>query len=468
MHVLNVIFVMLEVVILFNLLIFVHELGHFLAARWRGLKIDRFAIWFGKPIWKTKINGVEYALGTIPAGGYVSLPQMAPMEMIEGKPDPSHAGLPPISALDKIIVAFAGPLFSFGLALAFAVVVWQVGRPVTESETSTVIGLVHKDGPAEKAGMRRGDKVLAVDGQPVSKFGGMGDSISWRVVRSVAPTIPIEIERDGKPMTLTVEPRVEKTKAWQRKGLRQIMIEPAQSSIVAIVYSNSPAALARMKPKDEVVEVNGVKPIHYTQMAEALDQSQGKPLNLKVLRDGQTLTFNVQPVIPLKSPDEKKMPRIGIEWTDGGKTTISYPGPVEQVASSVSAMISTFGALFDRHSHVKVQQLGGAVKILSIYYVLFQHEQGWRLALWFSVLMNVNLAVLNMLPFPVLDGGHITLAVVEAIRRRPISAKLLNYVQTGCAVALISFMLYIAFYDVQDLRGRKSGEMEFAPAAATK
>src|ERR1700743_1859815 len=106
MMIFRYIFIGLEVVLLFNLLIGVHELGHFLAARWRGLKIDRFAIWFGKPIWRTKINGVEYALGSIPAGGYVSLPQMAPMEMLEGKSDTGAAPLPPISPLDKIIVAF--------------------------------------------------------------------------------------------------------------------------------------------------------------------------------------------------------------------------------------------------------------------------------------------------------------------------------------------------------------------------
>src|SRR5437016_12721656 len=115
MLILKFLFIAIEVLLLFNLLIFVHELGHFLAARWRGLKIDRFAIWFGKPIWKKKINGVEYALGWIPAGGYVALPQMATMEAIEGKPDESVENLPPVSALDKIIVAVAGPLFSFGL-----------------------------------------------------------------------------------------------------------------------------------------------------------------------------------------------------------------------------------------------------------------------------------------------------------------------------------------------------------------
>src|SRR5512146_470651 len=138
MSILKFIFILLEVVLLFNLLIFVHELGHFLAARWRGLKIDRFAVWFGKPIWKAKINGVEYALGTIPAGGYVSLPQMATMEAIEGKGESSGQPLPSISALDKIIVAVAGPLFSLLLGFVFAVVVWQVGKP--DQEVGTTIG----------------------------------------------------------------------------------------------------------------------------------------------------------------------------------------------------------------------------------------------------------------------------------------------------------------------------------------
>src|SRR5438270_2537917 len=164
MSILKPVFIALEVLLLFNLLIFVHELGHFLAARWRGLKVDRFAIWFGKPIWKAKINGVEYALGSIPAGGYVSLPQMATMEAIEGKSESSGQPLPPISALDKIIVAIAGPVFSMLLALAFAVVVMTVGRPVSASEKSTIIGYVVQGGPADQAGLCPGDQLLAITG----------------------------------------------------------------------------------------------------------------------------------------------------------------------------------------------------------------------------------------------------------------------------------------------------------------
>src|SRR5256885_16299763 len=115
MQILKFLFIILEVLILFNVLIFVHELGHFLAARWRGLKVERFAIWFGKPLWKKEINGVEYVLGCIPAGGDVSLPQMAPMETIEGRSDKPREPPPNGSAWGKIIVAFPRPLFRFRL-----------------------------------------------------------------------------------------------------------------------------------------------------------------------------------------------------------------------------------------------------------------------------------------------------------------------------------------------------------------
>src|SRR6202453_5256070 len=180
-----------EVVLLFNILIIVHELGHFLAAKWCGLKIDKFAIWFGKPLWSKKVDGVEYLLGSIPAGGYVALPQMAPMEAIEGKTDTPREELPPASPWQKIIVAFAGPLFSFGLAVVFACVVWIVGRPVTYTETTTIIGYVDPTGPSAKAGLQAGDRFLSVDGHPVSRFIGIGDAIKWRIVTSTGPTIPV-------------------------------------------------------------------------------------------------------------------------------------------------------------------------------------------------------------------------------------------------------------------------------------
>src|SRR5476649_2254011 len=214
MIILRYIFIAFEVVLLFNLLIGVHELGHFLAAKWRGLKVDRFAIWFGKPVWKKKINGVEYALGWIPAGGYVALPQMATMEMIEGKggdeekiiePFAERVGgdlketkidaLPNVSPLDKIIVAFAGPLFSFGLAIVFAFVVWGVGKPGDATGNSTMVGWVDPTGPAGLAGLQVGDTILEVDGHPVKNFipaSSFSESVKWRIITSTGTNIAIK------------------------------------------------------------------------------------------------------------------------------------------------------------------------------------------------------------------------------------------------------------------------------------
>lgn len=464
MSILKFIFILLEVLLLFNLLIFVHELGHFLAARWRGLKVDRFAVWFGKPIWKAKINGVEYVLGTIPAGGYVSLPQMASMEAIEGKSESSETPLPNISALDKIIVAVAGPLFSFLLALAFAVVVMVVGRPVSETERTTVIGYVVKDGPADKAGLRPGDRILEIDGKPVTKFAGMGDSVTWRIVRSEGESVQVKVDRDGKVMELLPKPSKEPTKAWERKSLRKIMIAPAYDLIVGDLATNGPAQLAGMKPGDQILRVNGVKLYHAGALDDYIEAHPKESLTLGCRRGNQPMEIVLQPAVPLGAPDGKPSDGI-LNWEE--KWTLRHPGAIEQVTASVNAMVETFGALVARHSDIKAQHLGGAVKIMDVYYRLFNSEQGWRLALWFSVLMNVNLALLNLLPFPVLDGGHILLAIIEGIRRRPLSARIVNVVQTTCAALLIMFMLYIAFYDIQDLPWKRNKEkpveVKFAP-----
>ncbi|HEY1718894.1 MAG TPA: RIP metalloprotease RseP [Verrucomicrobiae bacterium] len=470
MSILHYIFIALEVVLLFNLLIGVHELGHFLAAKWRGLKIDRFAIWFGKPIWKKKIGGVEYALGWIPAGGYVALPQMATMEAIEGKGETPVEQLPNVSALDKIIVAFAGPLFSFGLAIFFAFVVWGVGKPDILTGDTTTIGWVDPAGPAWQAGLRPGDTILEVDDHPVKHFDPTAtDSIKWRIVTSEGPTIAIKYLRDGKEAMAYPVPFHRPTKWYERKSLRQILIDSAQPAVVGEVATNSPAALAGLTNGDEIVALNGQKiysPDAVDMAQQAMSNAVVTPLTLTVRRGGGQFDRTLLPVKPLQPTNA--FPLIGImSWQGDTNIALVHPSPLEQIQSSVGQIFGTFHALFASKSDIGVQQLGGAVMIIRVYSNLFQDEDAWRRVLWFSVILNVNLALINMLPLPVLDGGHILLSLLGVIRRRPVSARVLNTIQTGFAALLITFMLYIAFFDtgdwVRSARADREQPIVFAP-----
>ena len=202
-------------------------------------------------------------------------------------------------------------------------------------------------------------------------------------------------------------------------------------------------------PSDEISEFNGKPMVHYAQLDMFAAENPGVPILIKGTRQGEPFEATLTPAVPVSPPDS--ISQLGIAWTGGGHFTLIHPGVKEQVTSSVGAMISTFGALFSSKSDIKAQHLSGAVKILNVYYILFDSKDGWRMAIWFSVLLNVNLALLNLLPIPVLDGGHIVLAIVEGIRRRPVSIKLLGALQTACALFLIGFMLYVTFYDAQDL-----------------
>jgi regulator of sigma E protease len=536
LNILRIALIILEVVLIFNLLIIVHELGHFLAARWRGLYVDKFGVWFGRPIWKKVINGVEFSLGWIPAGGFVLLPQMAPMEVIEGKPDRTE--LPPIKPLDKIIVAFAGPLFSFLLALAFATLVWAVGRPMPEAETTTIVGYVTPDGPAAKAGFLPGDKILEVDGHPVTRFNGMVDSIAWYVVRSEGSTIHFKVQRGDQILDLNSQFEKPETTGWERKSLRQVDFLAAITPVVAKVEPGSVAAEAGLKPNDQIVAVDGEKIYYPQRITEWAQQHPGQMIPLTVLRDDAQLQISLRPSRPIinsviknspaevagvragdriialndeqiydwgtvvkhveqnpgkpltltvqqgdkqlktrilpQTPDGQKQAMLGIyssdasygiTWDAGGKMTIAHTSPLEQISAGVQTLTNTVGALLSPQSDIKLQHMSGPIMIMRTYYILFQSEFGWQLALWFSVVFNINLAIINLLPIPVLDGGHILLAILEAIRRRPLNLKLLEILQGACAILLIGFMLYVSFYDVQDLPWNSSQKPIFSSPA---
>jgi regulator of sigma E protease len=458
LHVALLVFV---VVMIFNVIIFTHELGHFLAGKWRGLQIDRFQIWFGRPIWSKTINGVQYGLGWIPAGGFVALPQMAPMEAIEGGNTQAKA-LPPITPLDKIIVAFAGPLFSMLLALLAAVMVWQVGKPA-DFIPSTEIGFILTDSPAAKAGLQLGDTIIAINGEPVSGFSGPLDSIMARVILSRGEQLQFTVQRPGveQPLTLTSGFETEKSQWFQRRGLRQVGLSYASPALVEEVTVNGPAADAGLAKGDQVLKVDGHKLYSPPQFSQYLKEQKWKPVVLEVQNPaGQTREVTLTPERPI---NPKGMdPMVGLLWDrdSGIDVRIIHPDAWSQVVESLRMMWVTITSVVARDSSIGIDHLSGPVGIAKHQYAILQTEDAWRRLLAFMVLFNVNLAVLNMLPLPVLDGGHITLAILEKIARRPVKARVLEVVQTVFALLLISLMLYVTSKDIGDGFGRGSSKNE--------
>lgn len=493
--VLRFIWILFLVIMMFNLMIVVHEWGHFLAGRWRGLHIDRFQIWFGKPIWKKTYNGVQYGLGTIPMGGFVSLPQMAPMEAIEGAVAPNGEGeageekpkreLPPISALDKIIVAFAGPLFSFLLAVFFACIVWLVGMPEADRRTAKEVGYVFDESPAAEAGILPGDEIVSVGGQPVKRIHGMVDSVDWYVVSSEQDELVFEVLRDGEKLFLPVEipkePTEEEAEAeakkslwvrardfvFKRKPLPQVGIYGRETPRVGMVAPNGPAEESGIEVGDLILALNGKEVVHRIQVGEFVKDLAGEEtITVTIGRDGETRDITVHPRIPEKRPDYLDYPIMGITWDNFGKGEIMHPTPGQQIGDSLRMMKNTLGAVFSPKSEIGATHLSSAVGIMRLYYRLFEHPDGWQLVLWFSVVLNVNLAILNMLPFPVLDGGHIVMGIVEGIRKKPVlNLKALEIIQTAAVILLMGLMLMLVLKDFGDIASDAKGGtgVEFLP-----
>jgi len=446
------------VIMVFNLMVVVHELGHFWAARWRGLHVEKFQIWFGRAIWKKKVNGVEYGLGWIPAGGFVALPQMMPMEMLEGHRPPDAPPLKNVRPIDKIIVAFAGPLFSFLLAAVAALVVWQVG--VTGfSIPSTTIGYIVPGSPAAESELEVGDEIVAINGTEVGAWTSMEmlDTVMERIAMSEGEMVYFTVRRAGVDGLLDVGTRfrVEPGGIVKRKGLRQVGISPAGEVQLLAPLENSPAALAGLQERDKVLAIDGVPVIHSTQVDTVFAAKvEGEEALFRIERGGMEQEVKVVARAPIEGPEgllgRPVLGAIAVPADENFVQEIERPSVGQQLATSSTLILRTLRALISPQSSVSVEHLNGPIGIGGRFYDLLTADDSLRRILWFAVILNVNLAILNLMPFPVLDGGHITYSLIEMIQRRPVHVRVIEFLQTSAALLLLGFFLFITVKDVGD------------------
>jgi len=459
LDILTLIASLIGVCLVFGVTVFVHELGHFLAARKKGLYVERFAIGFGPKIVSFNRDGVEYALCWIPFGGYVSLPQMAPMEMVEGKADVDTKDLPPTTPWAKIVTAFWGPAFSFLLALVCACLLFAIGKNENVTLKTTTIGYVKPGTPAAEAGIRPGDRILQINKEPVTHWSKNGSGgILQAIVLSSGQTIDLKIERDGEVIEFNLVPEPNP----DLEGLRGLGFEDLDSRqmpliVEEILAEDAPAAQAGLREGDQVVAVDGEPMFSMAQIAERIKTTDG-PVNISVKRDGEILSYAMTPRTEIGSG--RKM--IGVRWKSDFKRIVRV-NPWTQVTDSLVTMGRTLGALVNPQADVGIKHMSGPIGIFDVLRQLLVRD--FRDLLSFCVFFNVNLAVLNLLPLPILDGGHIVFATVEWIRKRPIHVKVLYALQTSFFVILIAFMLFVSFHDVKRINKTNKATKELKAKA---
>ncbi|MEK7684583.1 MAG: RIP metalloprotease RseP [Verrucomicrobiota bacterium] len=440
----NYIYVIGAVVFLFGAAVFVHEFGHYWMARRRGLKVEAFAIGFGPKIFGWTRDGIDYSWRWIPAGGFVKLPQMVTSEMLEGSKSGEGGSLPPISPWSKILVAFAGPFMNVVFACAIAIVIYFVGLPVLINPS--IIGYVEPDSAEAKLGIRPGDRIVEVNGKRVKSW----QDIQMGTVLARTNMLPVVIERVGARKTYLLE-----AKSNELIGGKFLNLDPRDHPEILEVQSDGAAEKAGLKAKDVILSFASVPIASREQLIDLIKKRAGQPSEIRVERSQEKLTLTVTP----RSDPTTKVGRIGVVLGNNSinRYELQRPGPSpwKQIEDACSIMFNTMAALrHHKETGVGAKDLSGPIGILAMLAAWVNTD--YRLALNFLVILNVNLAVLNLLPVPVLDGGHILLAMIERIRRRPLSARLQEYATTAFAFLLISFILYVSFHDLKRIRLFKS------------
>jgi regulator of sigma E protease len=456
------------IVLFFGGSVFVHELGHFLAARARGVHVEVFSIGFGPPIFSwTSADGTRYQVAWFPLGGFVLLPQIADLGPLEGESNADPDKLAPVSYSTKMLVFAAGATFNILFAFVLACVIHKIGQPETNESTSTQIGYVTRtielsDGtkvpsPALEAGLQVGDVVKAIDGIPVSDWGELNDTLVMGSGRDSAgnPTTVFTIERQGRRMEVTLHPRLSGEDRWRRVG-----IMPGYELIVDAVPKGSAMEKAGLAHGDRIVSLNGSPVMNINGLAEELDLEPAKPARLGVIRAGAAVAL----VVP---------PRTGgiqlgdVEFSAGYH--MAYPSPFTQIAQPLVMSLRTVWGLFNPRSDIGLSKVSGPVGIVHIFHSAA--EAGIRYVLRFTILINVSFAVLNLLPIPVLDGGQMLFATIGRLRGRALPINFIAATQSVFMVLLLSMVLYISFFDVRrwnrDVRDSRP-QAQAAPAAPAK
>jgi regulator of sigma E protease len=414
-----------------GVLIFVHELGHFLAARRLGVRVLTFSLGFGPKILKFTRGDTEYCISAVPLGGYVKMAGESPDDPRSGAPDEFLSK----TKWERFQVLIMGPVMNIVLAVVVLAIVLAQGAEVPAyDDQPPVIGAVKMNSPAERGGIQAGDRIITVGGDAVPTWNDLRIAVGTRADRNVA----ITLDRAGRTMSVDVKPA-----AQGRFEMGDMGVLPDTSPIAQKVDPNDPAARAGMKDGDVIYAVNGTRVIYPGDLKEAIAAHPGEAIDVEIRRNGEPQHLSI-------TPDKRATGGwIGISIVE--PTRSFKPGPFEAVrlsvvqnATSGVMIFKILGGLFT--GATSVRQLQGPVGIAQLSGE--SAEAGFIHLLNLMAVISLNLGLLNLMPVPVLDGGHILIMALEGVARRDFSMAVKEKMLLAGFVVLMMLMVTVIYNDL--------------------
>ena len=430
-----------------GIVVFVHELGHFLAARLTGIDVDAFSIGWGNPILKKKIGAVEYRLGMFPIGGYCKMKgetdyKEAWENMRNGiKPEAgSYLAAGPAA---RILVSFGGPFFNLIFAVILLSLLWGIGFEINTLGNRIILASEVTPGqqyPADAAGLKTGDRIIEIAGREISYYHEVQENIALNPEKS----LPITVDRDGKMLSLQVVPSLDKS-----SGAGKIGVYFWTDPVIENVREGSPAARLGFLPGDIIKSANGAAVSNSIDFMKVMEE---QPENLVIEYERNGLRRHAE----FNHEDLKG--ELGFSWTSIHYRTpnLSFPAAVAKGAresyKTLAVSIKSLKLLFMGID--LTQAVSGPVRITYMMGDMAAQSFGQGLGAGlrsladFVALISIALCVMNLLPLPILDGGMIVLFFVELIRRKPAHPRAISVFQTCGMVIIFGLMIFALFGDI--------------------
>ena len=419
-----------------SFLVTIHELGHFIVAKWNKVRVNTFSVGFGKKLFRFKKGETEYCISAIPFGGYVAMAGENPDSIEDGKL-PSQDDFLGKSVGARAAIAFAGPFVNIAFAFILLIFLYMVGVQEPDNK-SLIIGFVAKNSSAEIAGIQPGDTITSINGKETQGW----DDFREQIGVSLGADVMLEVHRGGEPLAIKVVPQelvipaADSTSEPIKMGIGDIGIYPRNRVIVRLPPKEGSAAQkAGIMRGDTLFEINGEHISRYEDV-------------IRLLRNGEKVNVKMTPAYD----EEFKRYIVGIQmgYVMFSETHLVRRGPIEAFEKTCATswkMTTSIFRYFKRlfQGQVKVDAFSGPVSIVAVMGNVWM--SGFQDFLMLLALISINLGVMNLLPLAITDGGLLMFLGIEKLRGKPLSLKTQSVIQNVAAAFFISFFVFITILD---------------------